>query len=47
MVPRLLHGTLHATIYEIDKIRTGCADCCGPVSFSARTMYTYEKRILT
>ncbi|KAK4727914.1 hypothetical protein R3W88_032831 [Solanum pinnatisectum] len=32
MGPRLLHGTLHATIYEIDKIRTGCADCCGPTS---------------
>ncbi|XP_055802613.1 phospholipase D alpha 1-like [Solanum dulcamara] len=32
MGPRLLHGTLHATIFEIDKIRTGCADCCGPTS---------------
>ncbi|XP_009758055.1 phospholipase D alpha 1-like [Nicotiana sylvestris] len=32
MGPRLLHGTLHATIYEVDKIRGGCGDCCGPTA---------------
>ncbi|KAK4374015.1 hypothetical protein RND71_004692 [Anisodus tanguticus] len=42
MGPRLLHGTLHATIYEIDKIRGDCGDCCGPTASPQKV----SKRIL-
>ncbi|KAL3844046.1 hypothetical protein ACJIZ3_001449 [Penstemon smallii] len=30
MAPRLLHGTIHATIYEVDRLQGGCGfDICG------------------
>ncbi|KAL2518019.1 Phospholipase D alpha 1 [Abeliophyllum distichum] len=33
MAPRLLHGTLHATVYEADRLQFGCGfDLCGKVS---------------
>lgn len=51
MAMRLLHGTLHATIYEADRLQGGCGiDLCGktsnPQKMTKRFLYNVKRYVL-